>query len=394
VYSVRHLTRDLRRSLERGFSGIWVEGEISNFKRHSSGHCYFTLKDDEAQLRAVMFRSQARFVRLNPQDGMLVRVLGDISVYEQRGDLQVMVKSMQLAGEGALLRAFETLKRRLAAEGLFDAAHKKPLPAYPRRIGVVTSDSGAALHDILTIIRRRYPCVTVMLMPVQVQGMGAGEEIARAVTAFNFRADRPDVLIVGRGGGSMEDLWAFNEEVVARAIYASEIPVISAVGHETDFSIADFVADVRAATPSMAAELAVPDRQELAAAIRQRAHSIQNCLTRTVDRYRRHIEYLTSSHHFLRPRDLLRHHAQNVDELIDRLGRCARQSIAHKRRHVESLLDRLVLLRPDLPLERGFVLVERDGSLVRHAADVKPGDGLALRFHDGRRQVRAVDGKP
>lgn len=391
VFSVRGLTQSLREVIESGFSGIWVEGELSNFKRHSSGHCYFTLKDEDAQIRVVLFRGNARHVNFRPQDGMLVQIYGDASVYEKRGDLQVIARTMKLAGEGALQKAFEELKRKLAAEGLFDQEHKKGIPTFPNAIGVVTSDSGAALHDILSIIQRRFPQVTVMVLPVQVQGMGAADSIARAIATFNDRDHRPDVLIVGRGGGSLEDLWAFNEEIVARAIFASGIPVISAVGHETDFSISDFVADVRAATPSMAAELAVPDRQELMTAIKKRASDIRQCLERGIERYRRHVEYLISSHQFRRPVDQLRHHTQHVDELVERLNRCSLQAIERKRRQTHALRDRLALLGPERPLERGFVLVERSGSIVRRAAELNAGDELSLRFVDGRSRVHVDD---
>lgn len=391
VFSVRNLTQSLREVVESGFSGIWVEGELSNFKRHSSGHCYFTLKDEDAQIRVVLFRGNARHVSFRPQDGMLVQIYGDVSIYEKRGDLQVIARTMKLAGEGALQKAFEALKRKLAAEGLFDKEHKKGVPSFPNAIGVVTSDSGAALHDVLSIIQRRFPQVTVMVLPVQVQGMGAAESIARAITSFNDRDHRPDVLIVGRGGGSLEDLWAFNEEIVARAIFASDIPVISAVGHETDFSISDFVADIRAATPSMAAELAVPDRQELMAAIEKRVSDIQQCLDRAIARYRRHVEYLVSSHQFRRPVDQLRHHTQHADEMAERLNRCALQTIERKRRQTDALRDRLALLGPERPLKRGFALVERSGSIVRRAAELDPGDKVSLQFVDGRRWAHVGD---
>ncbi|HMB89444.1 MAG TPA: exodeoxyribonuclease VII large subunit, partial [Rhodothermales bacterium] len=262
ILSVSDLTRGLREVVETQFDNVWVEGELSNFRQYRSGHCYFTLKDDDAQLRCVMWKHFTQYVFFDPQDGMLVRLHGHASVYETRGELQLVTRSMQLAGEGALQKAFEELKQRLEAEGLFAPGHKQSLPPYPESIGIITSGDGAALHDILSVLSRRFPQVRVLVCPVHVQGMGAAEEIAEAITTFNSLPPgddfRPDVLIVGRGGGSAEDLWAFNEEVVARAMYDAEIPTISAVGHETDYSISDYVADVRAATPSMAAELVVP----------------------------------------------------------------------------------------------------------------------------------------
>lgn len=394
VLSVSRLTSDLRSVLESKFRDVWVEGELSNFKRHSSGHCYFTLKDDDAQIRAVLFRSKAGHVKFRPQDGMLVQIFGDVSVYERRGDLQIIARSMRLSGEGALQKAFEALKRKLSVEGLFEKTHKKRLPAYPNTIGVVTSDTGAALHDILSVLQRRFPHVRVLLHPVQVQGVGSAEAICDAIKAFNARSDRPDVLIVGRGGGSLEDLWAFNEEVVARAIFESHIPVISAVGHETDFSISDFVADIRAATPSMAAELAVPDRQELIATLQKHVATSEQCITRRIERYRRHVRYLISSHNFKRPVDQLRQRCQQVDDMVERLGRFALNCIEIKRRRTAALRDRLELLGPNRPLERGYALVERDGAIVRRAAQLSSGEGVHIRFHDGRRAARIENDAP
>lgn len=389
VLSVSGVTNSLRELVEDRFSDIWVEGEISNFKRHSSGHCYFTLKDDKAQLRAVMFRGSARHVAFRPQDGMLVHVYGSASVYEQRGDLQIIVRGMKAAGEGALQQAFEKLKQKLASEGLFDRDRKKPVPRFPRSLGIVTSGNGAALHDILSTLERRFPCVDVYVCPVQVQGIGAAEEIAAAIEAFH-RLDRHiDVLLIGRGGGSLEDLWAFNEETVARAIAASRIPIVSAVGHETDVSIADFVADVRAATPSIAAELAVPDRQELLGLLRDRRELLRSSIVRRIERHRRHVRYLVSAHGFRRPADRLHQFVQKVDDLTEQLHRCSVRGLQTRRRQVESLRARLDLLSPDRTLERGYVLVERDGKIVRRASDVRDDDVLQLRFSDGRRRVRS-----
>ncbi|HEX7070418.1 MAG TPA: exodeoxyribonuclease VII large subunit, partial [Rhodothermales bacterium] len=270
VLSVGEFAAGLRAHVERRFADVWIGGEISNLRNASSGHVYFSLKDDRAQIRCVMWRSTARTVPFRLQDGMEIRVRGGVTFYEPRGDLQIVVRQLQAAGEGALRQAFEVLKQRLAAEGLFDPARKRHLPIYPEHIGIVTSGDGAALQDMLTILRRRYPIARVSIYSVRVQGFGAAEEIAAAVNALGSAegTERPDVVIVGRGGGSIEDLWAFNEEVVARAIFRCAVPVVSAVGHETDFSIADFVADLRAATPSNAAELVVPDQRDLARRIR------------------------------------------------------------------------------------------------------------------------------
>ncbi len=387
MLSVSRLTGALRSAIEDRFSNLWVEGELSNFKRHSSGHCYFTLKDEDAQVRVVMFRSSAQHVSFRPQDGMLVHVYGSASVYEARGDLQIIARGLKPAGVGALQRAFDVLKRRLAAEGLFENEHKRALPRFPQRLGIVTSGTGAALQDILSVLERRYPCVSVTVCPVQVQGMGAADAVAAAIETFNLQQEAVDVLIVGRGGGSLEDLWAFNEEGVARAIFASHVPIISAVGHETDFTIADFVADRRAATPSMAAELAVPDRRELVGTLRGCTDRLTSAIDHQVERYRRQIRHMLATYGFKRPADRLRQYVQRLDGLVEHLGRCSRRGVETRSVHVQALRGRLELLNPERPLERGYVLVERDEGVVRHAADVSEGDRLRLRFVDGRVRV-------
>lgn len=262
IYGVAEITRRIKSTLEQGFGAVWIEGELSNVRRPGSGHLYFTVKDDRAQINAVMFRSDQLGMRFQPRDGMQVLLQGRISVYERSGQYQVIVRSMEQGGQGALQAAFEALKKKLAAEGLFENARKRPLPALPRRVGVVTSATGAAIRDILKVLEQRHPNLHVVIAPARVQGERAAAEIAAQIAALN-RMGGFDVLIVGRGGGSLEDLWPFNEEVVARAVAASEVPVISAVGHEIDFTISDFVADVRAATPSHAAELLVTRRDAL-----------------------------------------------------------------------------------------------------------------------------------
>src|SRR6266496_155007 len=262
ILSVSALTAVLRSHVESAFADIWVEGEVSNLRMPSSGHAYFTLKDATSQMRAVMFRSVGRFLRFHLKDGMCVICRGRLTVYEPKGDYQMLVDYAEPKGVGALQVAFEQLKERLAAEGLFEAARKRPLPVFPRRLGIITSPTGAAIRDIIQVAHRRWPNIELLLNPVGVQGIGAAAEIAKAIAELNELGGL-DVLVVGRGGGSLEDLWAFNEEIVARAIVASRIPVVSAVGHEVDFTIADFVADVRAPTPTAAAELVVRDRQDL-----------------------------------------------------------------------------------------------------------------------------------
>lgn len=392
VLRVGELTSALRTLVEDGFGDVCVEGELSNFKRHTSGHCYFTLKDADAQLRGVMWRAFTQYVFFQPRDGMLVRVRGQVSLYEQRGDLQIVARSMQLAGEGALQQAFEALKRKLAADGLFDAAHKRPIPPFPECVGIVTSGTGAALQDVLTILARRFPQVRVMVCPVQVQGIGAAEAVADAVTAFSELPEgdplRPDVLIVGRGGGSIEDLWAFNEEIVARALYDCTIPVISAVGHETDVTIADFVADLRAATPSMAAELAVPDRRQVIQVVRGLHETAAELVRQRISEHRHHVRSLTGSYAFHRPIDLLHQHQTRVADLTHRLNQAMTNRLGVLTQDVRLLESRLRLLDPLAPLRRGYARIESAGLPVTRAEQLQPGDEITLQFQDGSRKAR------
>lgn len=396
ILSVSALASGLRALVETEYEDVWVEGELSNFKRHTSGHCYFTLKDADAQIRGVMWRPFTRYLFFQPRDGMLVRVHGQVSLYEQRGDVQLVVRSMQPAGEGALQKAFEALKRALAAEGLFDGAHKRPLPRFPESIGIVTSGSGAALHDMLTVLRRRFPLVRVLVCPVQVQGLGAAEAIADAIRAFDALPEgdalRPDLLIVGRGGGSIEDLWAFNEEVVARALFDARIPTVSAVGHETDVTIADFVADVRAATPSMAAEIAVPDRYDVEMTIRAGHARLAEHVSTRISEHRQHVRLLTGSYSFRRPLDQLRQERRRLTELTMRLQRTAAAAVSDEGRRLESLTRRLELLDPLRPLRRGYAWVEREGQPVRSAGALRTGDRVTVHFQDGTRTATVDPG--
>lgn len=380
--TVSEITRRIKATLEAGFQDVCVQGEISNFKRHSSGHLYFTLKDESAQLQAVMWRGRASNLFFIPQDGMKVIACGDITLYEVRGVYQISVAAMQPAGIGALQLAFEQLKQKLAAEGLFDEAHKKPLPEYPERIGLVTSPTGAAIKDIMTVIARRFPSVELILAPVRVQGAEASEEIAQAIRDFN-RYGNVDLLIVGRGGGSLEDLWPFNEEVVARAIYDSKIPVISAVGHEVDFTIADFVADLRAPTPSAAAELAVPDRLELVENVRDFAYTSHDLINNMIETFRSSVRNLVSSYAFNRPLDLVRQHSQRLDELDRTIQRLATHQVSMKQREIDALGKRLFSLSPESVLHRGFTIVRREGRIVPDASDLASGDAVEIQFRDG-----------
>lgn len=330
VYTVSALTQEIRGFLEPQFLDIWVTGEVSNFRAATSGHLYFTLKDESAQLRVVCFRNQARYLKFKPQDGVSLIVRGSLSVYEARGEYQLMAEYLEPAGLGALQLAFEQLKQKLAAEGLFDPARKKPLPMLPRVLGVITSPSGAAIQDILRVLRRRFRNMNVLIYPARVQGEGAAEEIVEGIRYFNQHRGA-DLLIVARGGGSIEDLWTFNEESVARAIAASRLPVISAVGHETDFTIADFVADLRAPTPSAAAEIAVRRKQDFETDLVHRERRMSHEIRLKLSELRRRFTELALHHGFQTISTRLAERAQRIDELEVRLDRHVRERLRQAR---------------------------------------------------------------
>ncbi len=382
VLSVSELTRQIKRVLEEGFPDVSVRGEVSNFKRHTSGHLYFTIKDESAQIQAVMWRSRAASLFFTPQDGMMVIAYGRIGVYEVRGSYQVDVASLQPLGTGDLQLAFERLKKKLFAEGLFDASHKKPLPRYPNRIGIVTSATGAAIRDIVNIIARRFPAVELVLAPVTVQGAGAAESIAGAIRDFNLYG-KIDVMIVGRGGGSIEDLWPFNEEVVARAIYDSRIPVISAVGHEVDYTIADFVADLRAPTPSAAAEIVIPEKGELVEFLRNFHYTAGQLIRGKLTSEREKVVSLVRSHSFNRPIDLLRQYSQHHDELRRTLTQTVSHRVAVVRERIAAFQKRLESVRPDAILSRGYTMILRGMEVIASARRLKPDDAVRIKFHDG-----------
>ena len=343
IYTVSQLTAEIKTILDRNFEHLWVEGEISNLRLPGSGHLYFTLKDESAQLRAVMFRLQNRLLKFQPEDGLQVICYGRLTVYETRGEYQIVLDHMEPKGLGALQLAFEQLKERLSKEGLFDPDHKKPLPHLPQRIGIVTSATGAAIRDILQVIDRRFANVHILLYPVRVQGAGAAQEIAQAIDELN-RWPGIDVMIVGRGGGSLEDLWAFNEEAVARAIFRSQIPVISAVGHEVDFTIADFVADLRAPTPSAAAELVVRNKVELVQSLESLGRRLHYAGRTAVENRQERLSSLT--HRLVDPRRRLADVRLRLDDLCARLANSIRQSLSRKEDRLTSRADGLMLLFP------------------------------------------------
>jgi len=429
VWSVSELTARIRDLLAAEFADIWVEGEVSNCHEAQSGHLYFTLKDARAQVRCVCFRNQVRLLKFRPEDGLHVTVRGSVSVYEPRGEYQIYVEHIEPVGLGALQLAFEQLKKRLAAEGLFDPAQKKPLPVLPRRIGLVTSPRGAAVRDVVRILRRRFPNVHLILYPVRVQGEGAASDITEAVKFFNAK-QLVDVMILARGGGSLEDLWAFNEESVARAIAASAIPIISGVGHETDFTIADFVADLRASTPSAAAEIVVQTRQEFDRHVAQLQQQIVQRMRYLVLEWRHHLRELAAHRGFRRLEEVLRQYRQQSDELVGRLALALRgrldlvrrrftvaltriaatdfrariaalrarleqraaalgvrveRCLAAKRQQVERLRVQLDERSPLRVLERGYAIVyDAAGNVVRAAEQVALGDEIAVQLARGR----------
>ncbi len=360
IYSVSRLNSEVRAVLDASFPLLWVEGEISNLSRPSSGHIYFSLKDPYSQVRCAMFRMKRQRLRFEPENGMQVLVRARPNLYEARGDFQLNIEHMEPGGEGLLRQAFEELKQRLDKEGLFDTHHKQPLPWFPQQIGVITSPSGAAIRDVISVLRRRYPSVPVLIYPVQVQGDGSAREITQALQLAN-RRDECDLLILTRGGGSLEDLMAFNDEQVARAIYASKIPVISAVGHEIDFTISDFVSDQRAPTPSAAAELATPDRREL----NERFADLQRQLTARIDRQQhtlmQRVENIRRRLSLLHPGVQLGQKQQRLDELELRMNRFIQTTLRQSRHTLTHLQTKLLRESPD---QRANMLKQKTAQLI------------------------------
>jgi exodeoxyribonuclease VII large subunit len=437
IHTVTEVTRRLRELIERGIGEVWVEGEVSNHRRQSSGHQYFTLKDDYCQLQCVLFSGTASTIQgIKLADGQRVQALGMVTVYEPRGQYQMIVRLVQARGAGSLQAKFEALKQKLAAEGLFDATRKRPLPRFPRRIGLVTSPTGAAIRDFLKVLHRRHPGIEVLVHPVRVQGRGASFEIARAIRDFGTwsgtRLPEVDVIVITRGGGSIEDLWEFNEEIVARAIAASPIPILSAVGHEIDFTIADFVADLRAPTPSAAAEILAADRAEVLARLRQNFARLLRACTGRLDLLRARLDSVRRSPLFREPARRILELAQTLDRrteamarsailrvereqnrlhrlesrllgqlplrvIVDRRLRCellsqrlaetAAREIAIWRARLERATGVLHALNPEAILTRGYTItMDAEGHLLTSARTIEPGTLLRTRFHDGELQ--------
>jgi exodeoxyribonuclease VII large subunit len=382
IYSVSRLTRDIKDLLETTFPRLWVEGEISNVKQHSSGHLYFILKDENAQIRCAMWRFQAGNLLFRPEDGLKVVIEADLQVYERGGNYQLVVYQIHPAGIGELQLAFEQMKKRLQSEGLFDESHKKSIPLYPERIGIVTSPTGAALRDIISVISGRYPGIQLILNPVRVQGEGAANEIAVAIEEFN-QYGQVDLLIVGRGGGSLEDLWAFNEEKVARAIFQSHIPIVTAIGHEIDYTIADFVADRRAPTPSAAGEMVVKDYQELVGVLAYYQEKFSLTLLRKLTNYRERILNLKKSYAFRRPQDIVYQKMQQLDEQSRKIQLATQYLLRLKTHQLSNLCDRLRALSPLDVLKRGYSICYKDGQIVKDIAQINIEDMVKVKLYKG-----------
>jgi len=390
IYTPSELNHEARVHLEAGFGRVCVEGEISNLGRPASGHMYFSLKDDRAQIKCALFRSNSRGMGFKPENGMLVRAEGRVSLYEARGDYQLIAESLAQAGEGLLTAKFELLKKTLAAEGLFEAAHKKALPDHPVRIAVVTSPSGAALRDILNVLQRRWPLARVRVYGVPVQGDEAGPAIVRALNAAN-RHGWAQLIVTGRGGGSLEDLWAFNEEAVARAIFASKLPIISAVGHETDFSISDFAADVRAATPSAAAELASPDQHALKQSLSMLATQLQQRVTAKLQFCSQQLDHLSHRLGQQHPGQRLQRHRQLLQQARRRLRLAGARIVPERTRVLQDLARTLNAVSPLPTLARGYAIVRdaQSGAAISTVKEVIPEQALVTQLHDGQIMSRA-----
>lgn len=385
VISISQLNRYVRSLLEgdANLASVYIGGEISNFTNHyKSGHLYMSLKDEGGLVKAVMFRAYASKLQFKPENGMKVIVKARVSLYEKDGSFQIYIEEMQPDGAGALQIAFEQLKARLAAEGLFDENRKKPIPRYPARVGVITSPTGAAVRDILNVTGRRYPLATILFCPVLVQGEGAPPQLVAALEQLNTR-QAADVIIIGRGGGSIEELWAFNDERVARAVAASRIPVISAVGHETDFTICDFVADLRAPTPSAAAELAVPDQQQLKLRVAQMQTAAQRAVEHTISNNSKMLATLMSKRCLATPLFYVEEQAMRLDYVTRAFANAAQVQVARAQRRLAGAAGKLDALSPLKVLSRGYSIAYKGAHVVKSTADVEAGDTLTVRLSDG-----------
>jgi exodeoxyribonuclease VII large subunit len=389
VWTVSQLTAHIKQTLETAFPNVCVVGEISEITRPVSGHLYLTLKDEGAVLRAIIWRGLAEGLRFDLKEGLQVVARGGIDVYAPRGAYQLIIRDIQPVGVGALQLAFKQLVEKLEKEGLFRAEHKAPLPRFPRRIGIVTSPTGAAIRDMINVITRRWPLAEIYLLPRRVQGDGAAEEIAAGIHLLNQKRPDLDVIIVGRGGGSLEDLWAFNEEVLARAIYASDIPVISAVGHETDYCISDFVADLRAATPTEAGEKAVPERLEILRSLGHLKSRMASSLGAAVEGARQRLRAVGQRYVLRHPEVPLRERAQRLDDFFERMRACISHMLELLREKGRAAANSLEALSPLKVLERGYsITMDGQGQVIKDPEQVNVGDGIKVMVHMGEMDAR------
>ncbi len=385
IYTVSEITNEIKECLEGNFPYLTVMGELSNFKAHVSGHWYFTLKDSGAALSGTMWRSYNSTVNFRPQDGMKVIVKGKITVYPPRGNYQMNVVSMQKAGEGELQAEFEKLKRKLHAEGLFDEAYKKSIPELPKKIGIVTAIDGAAFQDMINTAKRRYPLVELVIYPARVQGDGAAESIAEGINKLNEHTD-VDTIIIGRGGGSLEDLWAFNEEIVARAIFNSKIPIISGVGHEVDFTISDFVADLRAATPTAAMELATPNITEIEFMITDFIENSHQKVIDIIEQKRENVDNILNSYGFRTPEDLVMNKSQFLDNLWFRIEKNIDSWLLREKSRLDVIFEKLEANNSDNILKKGYTLIKQNDKIIPRKSDLKD-ERITIKFFDGEIEV-------
>jgi exodeoxyribonuclease VII large subunit len=393
IYTVSDITKYIKTIFDNDqtLSGVFISGEISNFKRHYSGHCYFTLKDNNATLRAVMFKSRTKYLKFEPKDGLMVIAGGNITVFERGGEYQLYVEQLTPAGLGELSLAYAQLKEKLSKEGLFAEALKQPLPMLPQTVGVVTSPTGAALRDIVTVAKRRYPGISLLLCPVQVQGAESPMQIARAIEILNT-LNKVDVIIVGRGGGSIEELWSFNDERVVRAISKSKAPIVSAVGHETDFTLADFAADRRAATPSQAAELVVPDIREQERYIKSLFYSLETNMQNYLIHKRHKVQMCTDSRFFQKPEELILPKRQQLDYYAERINEAIKNVIMQKKHGFTLNAEKLSMLNPLAVLSRGYSITQTlDKQVVTSADDICIGQQLEIILSQGLLDVKVLD---
>jgi exodeoxyribonuclease VII large subunit len=387
IFSVSEITKSIKFILESTFEKISIEGELSNFKAHGSGHWYFNLKDEGAVINCTMWKGVNNYVFFSPEDGMKVIVTGRITVYPPRGTYQIDVRSMKPSGEGELQAAFERLKQKLFSEGLFDEQYKKEIPAFPKRIGLVTASDGAAVKDMISVAKRRYPLVELLIVPTKVQGAGAKEDIVENIYKLNLLKDI-DVIILARGGGSIEDLWAFNEEIVARAIFKSKIPIICGVGHEVDFTIADFVSDLRAPTPSVAMELATPDIQELKSFIKDSYSLSYDVIERILDNYRNEIDDQITSYTFRYPLEKIRKYSQMLDMNSFKLLKAIEKKTMNAINKLALLSKSIEVNDLDRVLKKGFTLIKQNSIFVMRKIDYNPQNPAVIKFYDGEVEVK------